>query len=343
LASTTFAAASRSFVSCSEVTMRRTLPFSIFCRPRVSRTVSSACSQGTLRSEIDILPLTSSPTTMFRPLSAARMRSRFTTSASLKSSEMSRRPFVVLIVPAGGAGVAGGGVGACANRTGGAATMGGAATIGGAATTGAGADATGSGFAGGVSVVGSGADGVLPGGVPTRPLGIAGATSRAGAAATTTGFAAAGAGFAAAGFAAAAGAVAPAGPSRTMRTPSGVSATAYVAERESWTTRRATPLRNWLPRISLIGAPVSVSGVLRQPYCVSSKSMTRRRGSISEAWYLGTPPVVTAMLVAPSSARTVTSVRRAGISAPAPATEINITTASPMRNFGMLLLISFVI
>ena len=41
---------------------------------------------------MDILPFTSSPTTMLRALSAARMRSRLTTSASLKSSEISRGP-----------------------------------------------------------------------------------------------------------------------------------------------------------------------------------------------------------------------------------------------------------
>src|SRR5437667_4699161 len=51
--------------------------------------VSSACSQVTLWSDTDTLPLTSSPATMFRPLSAARMRRRLTTSASLKSSEIS--------------------------------------------------------------------------------------------------------------------------------------------------------------------------------------------------------------------------------------------------------------
>src|SRR5207244_8005900 len=38
-------------------------------------------------------PLTSSPITMFLVLSAARMRRRLTTSASLKSNEMSREPF----------------------------------------------------------------------------------------------------------------------------------------------------------------------------------------------------------------------------------------------------------
>ena len=76
--------------------MRSTLSFSIFRRLRVSRIVSRARSQGTLRSEIDILPLTSSPMTTFLLLSAARMRRRFTTSASLKSNEMSRWPLLVL-------------------------------------------------------------------------------------------------------------------------------------------------------------------------------------------------------------------------------------------------------
>ena len=42
-------------------------------------------------SETETLPLTSSPATILRPLSAARIRSRLTTSASLKSSEMSFR------------------------------------------------------------------------------------------------------------------------------------------------------------------------------------------------------------------------------------------------------------
>ena len=108
-ASCTRACASRSLVSCSVETMRMTLPRSSFWRPRVSRMVSRACSQVTLRKDTETLPLTSSPATILRPLSAARMRSRLTTSASLKSSEMSRWPF-----PVGGGGEggeAGGGVG----------------------------------------------------------------------------------------------------------------------------------------------------------------------------------------------------------------------------------------
>src|SRR5215470_1587688 len=68
--------------------------------------VSSARSQGTFFRVIDILPLTSSPMTTFLLLSAARMRSRFTTSASLKSNEMRRWP----LVGAGAAGAAGAGV-----------------------------------------------------------------------------------------------------------------------------------------------------------------------------------------------------------------------------------------
>jgi hypothetical protein len=53
----TRACASRSLVSCSVVTMRTTFPRSTFCSPAVSRIVSSACSHGTLRSEIGHLAL----------------------------------------------------------------------------------------------------------------------------------------------------------------------------------------------------------------------------------------------------------------------------------------------
>ena len=90
LASSTRAFASRSFASWSDDTIRMTLSRSSFTSWRASMIVSSASSHDTLRSEIDILPLTSSPMTMLRPLSAARMRRRFTTSASLKSSEIRR-------------------------------------------------------------------------------------------------------------------------------------------------------------------------------------------------------------------------------------------------------------
>src|SRR2546430_8066700 len=87
--------------------MRMTPSFSIFWSPRVSRIVWKARSHGTLRSEIDILPLTSSPITMFLVLSAARMRRRLTTSASLKSNEMSREPFDGRSGAAGAAGAGG--------------------------------------------------------------------------------------------------------------------------------------------------------------------------------------------------------------------------------------------
>src|SRR5216683_2055477 len=107
-ASWTRASASRSLVSCSVETMRMTLPRSIFWRPRVSRMVSRACSQVTLRKDTETLPLTSSPATILRPLSAARMRSRLTTSASLKSSEMSLVPEGAWPVGADGAPGAGG-------------------------------------------------------------------------------------------------------------------------------------------------------------------------------------------------------------------------------------------
>ena len=86
---------------------------SVFTRPRASMIVSSASSQATLRSEIDILPLTSSPITMLRPLSAARIRSRLTTSASLKSSEIRRWPSAGAgMTGAGGAAGAAGSAGA---------------------------------------------------------------------------------------------------------------------------------------------------------------------------------------------------------------------------------------
>ena len=110
-ASSTRARASRSLVSCSVETMRITPPRSTFSRPRALRMVSSASSQGTLRSAIDILPFTSSPMTMLRPLSAARMRSRLMTSASLKSSEMRCGPPVAA---GGGTTGVGAGAGACA-------------------------------------------------------------------------------------------------------------------------------------------------------------------------------------------------------------------------------------
>ena len=83
---------------------------STFTSPLESITVSSASSHGTLRSVIDILPFTSSPMTMLRPLSAARMRRRFTTSASLKSREIRRWPFVASGGCTAGAGVTGAGV-----------------------------------------------------------------------------------------------------------------------------------------------------------------------------------------------------------------------------------------
>src|SRR2546426_12278800 len=87
--------------------MRMTPSFSIFGSPRVSRIVWKAGSHGRLRSEIDILPLTSSPITMFLVLSAARRRGRLTTSASLKSKEMSREPFDGRSGAAGPAGAGG--------------------------------------------------------------------------------------------------------------------------------------------------------------------------------------------------------------------------------------------
>ena len=93
LASSARACASRSLASCSVETMRITPPLSIFCRPLTSRIVSSACSQVTLRRETESLPLTSSPATIFRPLSALRMRRRLMTSASLNSSVISLDPF----------------------------------------------------------------------------------------------------------------------------------------------------------------------------------------------------------------------------------------------------------
>ena len=77
---------------------------STFARPRTSRIVSSACSQVTFLSEMDTRPLTSSPDTMFRPLSAARIRSRLTTSASLKSSEISFSPDAGVEARGGGGG-----------------------------------------------------------------------------------------------------------------------------------------------------------------------------------------------------------------------------------------------
>ena len=90
-------------MSCSVDTMRITPSLTTRWSPFVSSTVWNARSQGTFRSVIDILPLTSSPMTMFFPLSAARMRRRLTTSASLKSNEMRWDPFA-----GAGAGCAGG-------------------------------------------------------------------------------------------------------------------------------------------------------------------------------------------------------------------------------------------
>jgi hypothetical protein len=70
----------------------------------------------------------------------------------------------------------------------------------------------------------------------------------------------------------------------TMVRPSSSSRIAYPTGRVSSTTTRATPLRYWLPRICLSGPAETASGVLRQPYVVSSKSTTRRAGvSMSSA------------------------------------------------------------
>jgi hypothetical protein len=148
--------ASRSLISCSLETIRITPSFSIFRRPRVSRMISRARSHGTFRNAIDILPFTSSPITMFLLLSAARMRRRFTTSASLKSNEMRRWPLVGAAGAAGAAGVA------WVNRSGGAAGAGtgavGAATVEGAGSAGAaGAGAEGAPAAGAAGVAGAGA------------------------------------------------------------------------------------------------------------------------------------------------------------------------------------------
>ena len=117
LASSSLVRWSRSRASWSALTMRRTLSRSTFTRPRASMMVSRARSQGTLRSVIDILPFTSSLMTTLRPLSAARIRSRFTTSASLKSSEIRRAPLVGGACSTGAGGVAGA-AGACAMRAG---------------------------------------------------------------------------------------------------------------------------------------------------------------------------------------------------------------------------------
>src|SRR5262249_54749831 len=51
----------------------------------------------------------------------------------------------------------------------------------------------------------------------------------------------------------------------------------------------------------------------------------------------GVVPVFTTTVVNASAVLTLTSVRRVGVSAPVPATEINITAATPMRAFGMLI------
>ncbi len=326
-ASTTLACASRSFVSCSVVTMRRTLPLSSFCNPRVSRMVSSACSHGTLRRAIDILPFTSSPTTMFRPLSAARMRSRFTTSASLKSREISRRPLWTEIEFDGGAGgVVGAVVGACATRNGSGFDAASGLVVSSAFGAGTAlaicAGAAGSGSTGGVRVAGAGASGAAPGGVCARAVGAAGSIF--------------GVGFA--GAAGIADATRADGlPASAITMPSPASVMVNFAGFASSMTRRVMPLRYWLPRISLMRSVAPGSGVFRHSYCVPSKSTTSRRGSMSDAWYLGTLPVFTVTLVASSLALTLTSVRRAVVSAPAPATQINITATSPMRRFGMLI------
>src|SRR2546427_9913544 len=87
--------------------MRMTPSFSISWSPGVWRIVWKARSQGTLGSEIDFFPLPAWPITMFLVLSAARMRRRLTTSASLKSNEMSREPFDGRSGAAGAAGAGG--------------------------------------------------------------------------------------------------------------------------------------------------------------------------------------------------------------------------------------------
>src|ERR1700687_1019541 len=117
--------------------MRITPSFSTFARLRTSRMVSSACSHVTFFRDMETRPVTTSPQTLFRPLSAARIRSRLTTSASLKSSEINFSPDVgaeaggvggadagvvvawALIVRtgAGGAGAGQGGAGAAATAT----------------------------------------------------------------------------------------------------------------------------------------------------------------------------------------------------------------------------------
>jgi hypothetical protein len=62
-----------------------------------------------------------------------------------------------------------------------------------------------------------------------------------------------------------------------------------------------------------------------------------------EAWYLGTPPILTVTLVGVTLGVDghVGETRRAS-RPPAPETEINIMTASPTRRLGMLISVCFV-
>src|SRR5919106_1336795 len=113
--------------------------------------------------------------------------------------------------------------------------------------------------------------------------------------------------------------------------------------RASWTTRRAALSENGLPRNPGRAPAAAANGVFRHWYSTSSKSTTRRCGSMSVAWNFGAAPVFTVTVVSPLPELTATSVRRIGVSAPAPATEINITTASPARALGMLISRRFVI
>jgi hypothetical protein len=312
LASLTRASASRSLVSWSVETMRITLPFSTFWRPLTSRMVSSACSQVTLRSEIDTFPLTSSPATMFRPLSAARMRRRLTTSASLKSMDRSRPPLggvvVTCAITAGwGTGVgaaavaasvapptlAGSGFGFSAFATGlGASTLTGSGLTASALATGLGASTlAGSGLTASALATGLGAS-TLAG------SGALGASTRAMSLRTGSGFTASalmvsGLGsvlaastflgaFGVSGLAGSLEAVAE-GSSNTV-SPSALCSIRYPTLRVSSTTTRAVPAFHWLPRISLIGGMSGFTRVLSHAYAAPVRSITRRAGvSMSEA------------------------------------------------------------
>src|SRR5262245_6587039 len=259
---------------------------STLARPRTSRMVSSACSQVTFFREIETRPLTSSPATMFRPLSAARIRRRLTTSASLKSIEISFSP--VAGAEAGGGGGAGAwvvaawasiwrvGADCCGVAAGAGLADGVAAAVTGTWTAGSlliGVAAVIGLSAGAVAATTTGLTAGLGASVETSAL--AGTTTglSAGFASTVfttgaglaTGFGASDAPedtFALSGLlvvSALASDKRPFGLSTATTSPSGVSSIRYpTSALVISTTTRAMPLRHWLPRTSFTGSTPEV-------------------------------------------------------------------------------------